>query len=199
MLNCSWLKLCVLTAGAAGPRLFTIHQIDANTNNLPKAHTWCVTNAPADTIFIMRMEKPYHIFTHVNSLSPPQLQSDWHSALRELRQALRQAADGDRGDLRLRSGMRDTSESVFVCEHVLLCAGLLKDYYRDCDVPTGSLRDWYEPSTSLQSSSSLTALHILPISKSVWTAARESSCYRFSIHFYVLVFFKIYFGVVCVK
>lgn len=31
-----------LTAGAAGPRLFTIHQIDANTNNLPKAHTWYV-------------------------------------------------------------------------------------------------------------------------------------------------------------
>uniref|UniRef100_A0A8C9VNY9 E3 ubiquitin-protein ligase SMURF1 n=1 Tax=Scleropages formosus TaxID=113540 RepID=A0A8C9VNY9_SCLFO len=28
-----------LQAGAAGPRLFTIHQIDANTNNLPKAHT----------------------------------------------------------------------------------------------------------------------------------------------------------------
>lgn len=26
--------------GAAGPRLFTIHQIDANTDNLPKAHTW---------------------------------------------------------------------------------------------------------------------------------------------------------------
>lgn len=26
--------------GAAGPRLFTIHQIDASTNNLPKAHTW---------------------------------------------------------------------------------------------------------------------------------------------------------------
>uniref|UniRef100_A0A8C7ZMF6 HECT-type E3 ubiquitin transferase n=1 Tax=Oryzias sinensis TaxID=183150 RepID=A0A8C7ZMF6_9TELE len=25
--------------GAAGPRLFTIHQIDANANNLPKAHT----------------------------------------------------------------------------------------------------------------------------------------------------------------
>uniref|UniRef100_A0A4W5RB00 E3 ubiquitin-protein ligase SMURF2 n=1 Tax=Hucho hucho TaxID=62062 RepID=A0A4W5RB00_9TELE len=25
--------------GAAGPRLFTIHQIDANSNNLPKAHT----------------------------------------------------------------------------------------------------------------------------------------------------------------
>lgn len=34
----------VLTAGAAGPRLFTIHQIDANTNNLPKAHTWCVSH-----------------------------------------------------------------------------------------------------------------------------------------------------------
>lgn len=31
----------VLNAGAAGPRLFTIHQIDANANNLPKAHTWC--------------------------------------------------------------------------------------------------------------------------------------------------------------
>lgn len=30
---------CVYT-GAAGPRLFTIHQIDASTNNLPKAHTW---------------------------------------------------------------------------------------------------------------------------------------------------------------
>uniref|UniRef100_A0A8C6MLW9 HECT-type E3 ubiquitin transferase n=1 Tax=Nothobranchius furzeri TaxID=105023 RepID=A0A8C6MLW9_NOTFU len=28
-----------LQAGAAGPRLFTIHQIDASTNNLPKAHT----------------------------------------------------------------------------------------------------------------------------------------------------------------
>ncbi|KAF7238203.1 E3 ubiquitin-protein ligase SMURF2 [Varanus komodoensis] len=30
--------------GAAGPRLFTIHQIDASTNNLPKAHTcgWSV-------------------------------------------------------------------------------------------------------------------------------------------------------------
>ncbi len=26
--------------GAAGPRLFTIHQIDASSNNLPKAHTW---------------------------------------------------------------------------------------------------------------------------------------------------------------
>ncbi|ETE63705.1 E3 ubiquitin-protein ligase SMURF1, partial [Ophiophagus hannah] len=26
--------------GAAGPRLFTIHLIDANTDNLPKAHTW---------------------------------------------------------------------------------------------------------------------------------------------------------------
>lgn len=32
-------------AGAAGPRLFTIHQIDACTNNLPKAHTWWVTVA----------------------------------------------------------------------------------------------------------------------------------------------------------
>ena len=32
------------SAGAAGPRLFTIHQIDACTNNLPKAHTWWVTS-----------------------------------------------------------------------------------------------------------------------------------------------------------
>uniref|UniRef100_A0A8C7YWH3 E3 ubiquitin-protein ligase SMURF2 n=1 Tax=Oryzias sinensis TaxID=183150 RepID=A0A8C7YWH3_9TELE len=31
--------LIVLHSGAAGPRLFTIHQIDASTNNLPKAHT----------------------------------------------------------------------------------------------------------------------------------------------------------------
>lgn len=30
------------STGAAGPRLFTIHQVDAPTNNLPKAHTWCV-------------------------------------------------------------------------------------------------------------------------------------------------------------
>lgn len=29
-----------ICAGAAGPRLFTIHQIDASPNNLPKAHTW---------------------------------------------------------------------------------------------------------------------------------------------------------------
>lgn len=41
--------VCVSAAGAAGPRLFTIHQIDANTNNLPKAHTWYVTHAFADT------------------------------------------------------------------------------------------------------------------------------------------------------
>ncbi|KAK7506292.1 hypothetical protein BaRGS_00002404 [Batillaria attramentaria] len=27
------------STGAAGPRLFTIHQVDINTNNLPKAHT----------------------------------------------------------------------------------------------------------------------------------------------------------------
>lgn len=35
-----------------------------------------------------------------------QLQPDRHSSLRELRQALRQAADGDRGDVWLRRGMR---------------------------------------------------------------------------------------------
>lgn len=34
----------LLPAGAAGPRLFTIHQIDANTNNLPKAHTWWMSH-----------------------------------------------------------------------------------------------------------------------------------------------------------
>lgn len=28
------------STGNAGPRLFTIHQVDANTDNLPKAHTW---------------------------------------------------------------------------------------------------------------------------------------------------------------
>lgn len=28
------------STGAAGPRLFTIHQVDACTDNLPKAHTW---------------------------------------------------------------------------------------------------------------------------------------------------------------
>lgn len=33
-------RRCCLYTGAAGPRLFTIHQIDASTNNLPKAHTW---------------------------------------------------------------------------------------------------------------------------------------------------------------
>ena len=27
------------STGAAGPRLFTLHLIDASTNNLPKAHT----------------------------------------------------------------------------------------------------------------------------------------------------------------
>ncbi|XP_060774927.1 E3 ubiquitin-protein ligase SMURF2-like isoform X3 [Neoarius graeffei] len=31
--------------GAAGPRQFTIQQIDASTNNLPKAHTWSVSGA----------------------------------------------------------------------------------------------------------------------------------------------------------
>ncbi|KAF3846896.1 hypothetical protein F7725_003974 [Dissostichus mawsoni] len=33
------LELIVCGLGAAGPRLFTIHQIDASPNNLPKAHT----------------------------------------------------------------------------------------------------------------------------------------------------------------
>ena len=28
------------STGAAGPRLFTIHLVDTNTDNLPKAHTW---------------------------------------------------------------------------------------------------------------------------------------------------------------
>ena len=49
---CSSRNLCVcvcvevwtslLFVGAAGPRLFTIHQIDASSNNLPKAHPWWV-------------------------------------------------------------------------------------------------------------------------------------------------------------
>lgn len=38
--NCSYLTG---STGAAGPRLFTIHQVDTCTDNLPKAHTWCVT------------------------------------------------------------------------------------------------------------------------------------------------------------
>uniref|UniRef100_A0A8C6V4S2 HECT-type E3 ubiquitin transferase n=1 Tax=Neogobius melanostomus TaxID=47308 RepID=A0A8C6V4S2_9GOBI len=33
------LQFALQGTGAAGPRLFTIHQIDASTNNLPKAHT----------------------------------------------------------------------------------------------------------------------------------------------------------------
>lgn len=36
------LSLILGSTGAAGPRLFTIHLIDANTDNLPKAHTWYV-------------------------------------------------------------------------------------------------------------------------------------------------------------
>lgn len=61
--------VCVFSAGAAGPRLFTIHQIDANTNNLPKAHTWCVPHVPAD-IFIMIMGKnyPFQSLIHMNTL-----------------------------------------------------------------------------------------------------------------------------------
>jgi len=36
--------LCLFTGstGAAGPRLFTIHLVETNTDNLPKAHTWQV-------------------------------------------------------------------------------------------------------------------------------------------------------------
>jgi E3 ubiquitin ligase SMURF1/2 len=30
------------STGSQGPRLFTIHQVDTNTDNLPKAHTWSV-------------------------------------------------------------------------------------------------------------------------------------------------------------
>jgi len=31
------------STGSQGPRLFTIHQVDTNTDNLPKAHTWWVS------------------------------------------------------------------------------------------------------------------------------------------------------------
>lgn len=80
-------RVHVLTAGAAGPRLFTIHQVDANANNLPKAHTWCVLHAAADThvythtpnmhtVFIIMKElSSFQSFTHMNSLFL-QLQSD---------------------------------------------------------------------------------------------------------------------------
>lgn len=32
--------ICLGSTGAAGPRLFTIHLVEINTDNLPKAHTW---------------------------------------------------------------------------------------------------------------------------------------------------------------
>lgn len=154
--------VCILTAGAAGPRLFTIHQIDANANNLPKAHTWCVLHAAAHTHACTRTYHAHNLH-HDNGnqyllksvlrsceLIPfLQLQSDWHSALRELWQALRQAADGDRGDVWLRSGMRDALQSVFVYEHVELCAGFFMDYYCRCGVLTDSLRVLDRPAVFL--------------------------------------------------
>lgn len=94
-----------LTAGAAGPRLFTIHQIDANTNNLPKAHTWWVPPVCSRT----RSRKSRTPLNRKLVFSL-QLQSDRHSALRGLWQAIRQAADGDWGDLWLCGGMRRTEE-----------------------------------------------------------------------------------------
>jgi E3 ubiquitin ligase SMURF1/2 len=39
LLDSNWIYLFVGSTGAAGPRLFTIHVIDAPTENLPKAHT----------------------------------------------------------------------------------------------------------------------------------------------------------------
>lgn len=50
-------------------------------------------------------------FTHRRVLSL-QLQPDWHSTLRRLWQAVRQAADGNRGDLWLCGGMRHTEEHL---------------------------------------------------------------------------------------
>lgn len=35
-----YLALITGSTGAIGPRLFTIHQVDVCTDNLPKAHTW---------------------------------------------------------------------------------------------------------------------------------------------------------------
>jgi len=35
-------SMFVGSTGSQGPRLFTIHQVDTNTDNLPKAHTWWV-------------------------------------------------------------------------------------------------------------------------------------------------------------
>jgi len=37
-----WWNVFVGSTGSQGPRLFTIHQVDTNTDNLPKAHTWWV-------------------------------------------------------------------------------------------------------------------------------------------------------------
>ena len=37
------------STGASGPRLFTIHLVDIETNNLPKAHTWLMMNTLNNT------------------------------------------------------------------------------------------------------------------------------------------------------
>ena len=42
MFRCYVLLYLVGSTGAAGPRLYTIHLVDTNTDNLPKAHTWWV-------------------------------------------------------------------------------------------------------------------------------------------------------------
>lgn len=92
------------------------------------------------------------------SLSSLQLQSNWHSALRELWQAVRQAADGNWGDLWLRCGMRARPESVFVDEHVWLCVGFWMDCFLSlwslqpaCSLPLLSLLFTFFPQQLLES------------------------------------------------
>lgn len=65
--------------------------------------------------------------------SPLQLQSDWYSTIWELWQAVRQAADRDRGDLWFRRGMRHLLESVWTCVTFFRT-------YCHCDALPGSLR-----------------------------------------------------------
>ncbi len=87
-----------------------------------------------------------------------------------------------------------------VCLRVNRCNRVQDSDHRHCDVPTGSLRARSVRPRPACSLPPLTALHILPLSISVWTAARESSpCHVFFIQLFVWGYFCFCFGVVCVK
>lgn len=191
-------------AGAAGPRLFTIHQIDANTNNLPKAHTWCVPRAPADThAFAHTRNAPnlYHdkgkqsfqsliasfVWTPLSLLPsfnridiPPYESYDklYDKLLTAIEETCGFAVEWEthwRACLRVNTCNRAQDS---------LWSSTLRRADRLAQSPIRS--SW----TSLQSSSPLTTPHILPLSISVWTAARESSpCHVFFIQLFVWGFF----------